>query len=97
MSRFSRKHRKQYARGFRWGRIEHNAEAGTTRLLIMGFVILASYIAASIYVPWLDLIWAIYVAAVIFLLALIFRLVAAFAHGREKYYMDKLRFRGSRK
>ena len=97
MSKFSKKHRKKYARGFKWGRIEHNAEARTTRLLIVGFVILACYIAAIVYVPWLNLTWAVCLAAVVFLLALIFRLVAAFAHKREKHYMDKLRFRGLRK
>jgi len=68
-----------------------------TRLLILGFVILVAYIAASFLAGWLDLTWLVYIAAAFFLLALLSRLVAAFAHGREKHYMDKLRFRGFRK
>jgi uncharacterized membrane protein HdeD (DUF308 family) len=97
MSKFSRKHRKEYAKGFKWGRREHKAEERTTKLLIIGFIALAIYIAASIYTPNLELIWIVYAATAVFLLALVFRLVAAFAHKREKHYMDKLRFRGLRK
>lgn len=81
--------REQYRKGFWWGRKEHAAERLTTKLLVAGLAFLGLYF----WLKWLPLA---YLAGVLLFFALLLRLVAAFAHGREKHYMDRLRF-GKRK
>ena len=77
--------RKQYATGFKWGNREHRAELYTTRVLVIGILLLGFHL-------WLNIAWIEYVALVIFVIAWILRVIAAYCHRQEKKYMDELRF-----
>jgi hypothetical protein len=77
--------RRQYATGFKWGKIEHNAEARATKMLMLTTGILGIYI-----LTWLSFL--VYAALGLLIVTLGFRLIASVAHGREKHFMDVLRF-----
>jgi len=77
--------RKQYATGFKWGKREHTAELYTTRVLVIGILILCLHL-------WLKIYWIEFVALGLFIIAWILRVIAAYCHGQEKKYMDELRF-----
>ena len=77
--------RKQYATGFKWGKREHRAELYTTRVLVIGILLLGLHL-------WLNVIWIEYIALVTFVIAWILRVIAAYCHRQEKKYMDELRF-----
>lgn len=81
----SPKQKKEFTKGFWWGRREHNLEKYTTWLLLLGFVLLVLGLLSK---RWF---WQL-IATPVFGLALVFRVLAGFAHRREKHYMDKLRF-----
>ncbi len=78
--------RKQYATGFRWGRREHFFESLMTRFLLIAI----AGVGISLLFEW-DLLRAIVLGLLV--IVLILRLLTAFAHNREKHYMDSLRFR----
>ena len=77
--------RKQYATGFKWGKREHRAELYTTRVLVIGILLLGLHL-------WLNIAWIEYVALTAFVIAWILRVIAAYCHRQEKKYMDELRF-----
>ena len=78
--------REQYAKGFKYGRIEHKAEETCTVLLIIALIALVSHL-------YINLIVVEYIAVGILVMALICRIVASVAHKMEKHYMDSLRFK----
>ena len=77
--------RKQYATGFKWGKREHRAELYTTRVLVIGILVLGIHL-------WLKIQWIEFVALGLFIIAWILRVIAAYCHRQEKKYMDELRF-----
>lgn len=81
----SPKQKKEFAKGFWWGRREHNLEKYTTWLLLLGFILLVVGLLTE------RLFWQLF-AVPVFGLALVFRVFAGFAHRMEKRYMDLLRF-----
>ena len=81
----SPKQKKEFAKGFWWGRREHNLEKYTTWLLLLGFILLVIGLLTKRWV------WQL-MATPVFGLALVFRVLAGFAHRMEKHFMDKLRF-----
>ena len=81
----SSKQKKQFVKGFWWGRREHNLERYTTWLLLLGFILLVIGLLTE---RWF---WQL-IAAPVFGLALVFRVLAGFAHRMEKKYMRYLRF-----
>ena len=81
----SKKQKKQFTKGFFWGKIEHRLEGYTTFLLLIGVML---QIAGLFTKKWLWLL----IAFILFILALFFRVGAGVAHKIEKKYMDKLRF-----
>ena len=84
-SKPTKEQRKKFRRGFWWGRREHNLEKYTTWLLLLGFMLLVTGLLTKRWV------WQ-FIAAPVFGLALVFRVLAGFAHRMEKHFMDKLRF-----
>ena len=86
----SLKQKREFAKGFKWGHREHNFEKCTTWLLFLGFILLVIGLLTKRWV------WQ-FVAVPVFGLALIFRVLAGFAHRMEKHFMDKLRFGNWRK
>lgn len=76
--------RRQYATGFRWGKREHLFESWMTKVLVLAIVAGGIYLALS---------WNLVIAVALGVLGviLVLRLLTAFAHGREKHYMDSLR------
>ena len=81
----SPKQKKEFAKGFWWGHREHNFEKYTTCLLLLGFTLLVAGLITE------RRFWQ-FIAAPVFGLALVFRVLAGFAHRMEKHFMDKLRF-----
>ena len=81
----SPKQKKEFAKGFWWGHREHNFEKNTTYLLLLGFMLLVIGLLTK---RW---IWQ-FIAAPVFGLALVFRVLAGFAHRMEKKYNDTLRY-----
>jgi hypothetical protein len=77
--------RKQYATGFRWGKREHRFESWMTKLLLVAII----GVGISLWFSW-D--WIRVAVLGLLVIVLLFRLFTAFAHGREKHYMDRLRF-----
>lgn len=78
--------RKQYATGFKWGKREHRAESWMTKFLLLAVI----GVTISLLLDW-DLFRAIILGGLV--IVLILRLLTAFAHNREKYWMDTLRFK----
>jgi hypothetical protein len=76
--------RKQYVKGFAWGKREHRFEGWMTKLLLLAMF----GMGVSLLIHW-DLLRAIVLGLLTIVLML--RLMTAFAHGREKHYMDSLR------
>jgi len=74
----------QFAKGFWWGRREHNFERYTTYFLVIGFLFLVAGLLGR-------RIWQL-VSIPMLVLALLFKMLAGFAHRMEKHYNDKLRY-----
>lgn len=81
----SKAQKKQFTKGFWWGRREHTLETYTTYTLLLGFLL---QIAAIWIRNWSYCV----IATGFFGIALVFRIGAGIAHKIEKFYMDKLRF-----
>lgn len=81
--------RNQYTKGFAWGRREHKFESLMTKFLLVA----VAGVGLSLLFEW-DLLRAIVLGLLV--IVLLFRLLTAFAHGREKHYMDSLRFKRRR-
>ena len=81
----SKAQKKQFTKGFKYGRIEHRLESWTTIVLLLGFLL---QIAAIWIRNWTYCV----IATGFFGIALVFRVGAGIAHKIEKFYMDKLRF-----
>ena len=81
----SPKQKKEFTKGFKWGHREHNLERYTTWLLLLGFMLLVIGLLTKRWV------WQ-FIAAPVFGLALVFRVLAGFAHRMEKKYNDALRY-----
>lgn len=81
----SKAQKKQFTKGFKYGRIEHRLESWTTIVLLLGFLL---QIAAIWIRDWTYCV----IATGFFGIALVFRVGAGIAHKIEKFYMDKLRF-----
>jgi len=77
--------KKQFTKGFKWGKIEHKLETYTTQTLFIGIVFQAIGLTTR---KWSF----VFVASVLFGIAFVFRFFAGTAHKLEKHYMDKLRF-----
>ena len=81
----TKQQKRQFAKGFWWGKQEHRFEHYTTYFLVVGFLL---HITGLLTKRWvLELITMPF-----FGLALIFRGLAGFAHRMEKHYNDKLRY-----
>ena len=85
--------KKRYARGFKWGKTEHKYEERTTRWLIVGILILCAGIYLEFWTEWPFAKYVFFLAILVFVICWLFRVIAAFAHRREKAAMDKLRFK----
>jgi len=81
----SKKQKKQFAKGFKWGKREHILETYTTYALFIGILFQISGILTRKWV-------LVLVASVLFGIALVFRFLAGLAHKMEKHYNDKLRY-----
>ena len=81
----SKAQKRQFVKGFKWGRIEHKLETYTTYTLLVGILIQIAGILTKIW-------FVIFVASGFFGIAFVFRFFAGTAHKIEKHYMDKLRF-----
>ena len=81
----TKQQKRQFAKGFWWGRQEHRFERYTTYFLIIGFLFHAVGLLTKRWI-W-ELIMTPFLG-----LALIFRGLAGFAHKMEKHYNDKLRY-----
>ena len=77
--------KKQFTKGFKWGKIEHKLETYTTYTLLIGILIQIVGILSKMW-------FIIFVASGFFGIAFVFRFFAGTAHKLEKHYMDKLRF-----
>ena len=77
--------KKQFTKGFKWGRIEHKLETYTTYTLLIGILIQIVGILSKVW-------FIIFVASGFFGIAFVFRFFAGTAHKLEKHYMDTLRF-----
>lgn len=86
----SKSQKRQFVKGFWWGRREHNLETYTTYTLLLGFFI---QIAAIWSRKWSYCV----IAVVLFGIALIFRIGAGISHKIERHYMRYLRFGGWKK
>jgi len=91
---FLKSKRQRYADGFAWGKREHNAETMATQLLWVTVILLFTHILIqykniSVLIP---LMLQEYLIMGFLVATLAYRLIAAFAHKREKAHMDKLRF-----
>lgn len=87
--------KQRYANGFKWGRREHYFEELTTKFLVVGIIGLA----LSIYIQFWEgynAKWFFIVCECLLVITWIFRLISAFAHRREKAYMDDVRFHRSK-
>lgn len=77
--------KKQFTKGFKWGKREHKLETYTTYTLLLGLVIQLIAIATRV--------WEIVFGATAFFFgAFVFRFFAGISHKLEKRYMDTLRF-----
>jgi len=85
MSKTPPKIKKQFAKGFFWGKIEHKLESYTTLFLLVGLLF---HLAGIISRKWILVI----VAVGFFLISLVFRVCAGISHKLEKHFMDSLRF-----
>ena len=81
----TRTQKRQFKKGFFWGRIEHRLETYTTYTLLIGILFLVGALIIN------ERLCA-YIATGFFVMALIFRFFAGISHRLEKHYMDKLRF-----
>lgn len=79
--------REQYAKGFKWGKLEHKSESACTVFLVIAFITLIAHL-------YINVVVVEYIAIGILVMALICRLIASIAHKLEKHYMDNLRFGG---
>ena len=77
--------KKQFTKGFKWGKTEHKLETYTTYILLVGILIQIAGILTKIW-------FVIFVATGFFGIAFVFRFFAGTAHKLEKHYMDTLRF-----
>lgn len=77
--------KKQFTKGFKWGKREHILETYTTYTLFIGILI---QIVGILIKEWLF----VFCASALFGLAFIFRFLAGISHKLEKHYMDTLRF-----
>ena len=81
----TKEQKRQFTKGFWWGRQEHRFERYTTYFLLVGFLF---HVAGLLTKRWvLELVMTPFLG-----LALIFRGLAGFAHRMEKHYNDKLRY-----
>lgn len=76
--------RRQYVKGFAWGKREHSFESWMTKFLLIAI----AGVGISLLISW-D--WIRVMVLGLLAIVLVFRLLTAFAHGREKHYMDSLR------
>lgn len=77
--------KKQFTKGFKWGKREHVLETYTTYTLFVGIVFQVIGILTKNWV-------FVFIASALFGLAFVFRFLAGIAHKLEKHYMDTLRF-----
>ena len=91
----SKKQKAQFVKGFWWGKKEHLFEKYTTKLLIMGLVAQFLGLFYMLFLESKELtvsVISIGIGYGFFVLALATRGIAGFAHKREKFYNDKLRY-----
>ena len=84
--------KKGYATGFKWGKREHKFEKRTTKLLVVGIILLGAGIYLEYWEYWRQTKYLFFAVFIIFVVCWLFRLISAYCHIREKHYMDKLRF-----
>lgn len=91
----SKKQKAQFVKGFWWGKKEHLFEKYTTKLLMIGLIAQFLGLFSMLFLESKELVMSTISIAIgygIFVLALITRGIAGFAHKREKFYNDKLRY-----
>lgn len=85
MTKTPPKIKKQFRKGFFWGKIEHKLESYTTLFLLVGLLL---QIAGIFERNWILII----LASGFFVVSFVFRVGAGIAHKLEKHFMDSLRF-----
>lgn len=93
MGIFKESKRKRYAKGFKWGRIEHKFEERTTTLLLFSVFVLLASMVFQYQLHIKESIYFFIFSFCLLVVCLLFRVIASFAHKREKHYMDALRFK----